>query len=405
VAVYGPYAYVADGYFGLVILDVTTPVSKIVGTLPFSGNFPHAIQVHGRYAYLGTEGGLRIVDVGAPSTPVSVSLLPDTGFVSSLRITGQYAILSSLDYGLVVVDVSNALAPTIVYSTTSFLTNGVRTSDVKVSGRYAFVSDQLNKVYVFNVLTPTTPVLITSYQNPGQAFGTWPAGRYLYSVGSREYGVGWTGDEGTEVIDLTPSEAPTGPVTVNFFYNGPTDTPTPTRTPTNTPTDTPTITPTPTHTPTPLPYEKWVNTGGGLYTAVNGIVWSPDQPYTPGSYGAVGTNAFTYTRAVAIAGTDDDPLYQSERYWQGSGSYRFDVPNGQYRVELHFAEIYGSGPGQRVFTVTIEGVPVLPNFDVAAQVGLYTALTRTFTTTVSDGHLDIGFVQKVGYPKIGRAHV
>ena len=68
-------------------------------------------------------------------------------------------------------------------------------------------------------------------------------------------------------------------------------------------------------------------------------------------------NAFTYSTGSAIANTVDDTLYQSERYWNASGGgYRFDVPNGQYQVDLKFAEIYQTAAGRRVFDVVIEGV-------------------------------------------------
>ena len=45
-------------------------------------------------------------------------------------------------------------------------------------------------------------------------------------------------------------------------------------------------------------------------------------------------------RPIAIANTDDDTLYQDERYWSAGGSYRFDVPNGDYIVDIKLAEIY-----------------------------------------------------------------
>ncbi|MCH1933075.1 malectin, partial [Shewanella sp. A25] len=52
----------------------------------------------------------------------------------------------------------------------------------------------------------------------------------------------------------------------------------------------------------------------------------------------------TYSNGVAIAGTGDDALYQSERY----GDFSYAIPaaaTGCYSVALHFAEIWFGGPG------------------------------------------------------------
>jgi hypothetical protein len=62
-------------------------------------------------------------------------------------------------------------------------------------------------------------------------------------------------------------------------------------------------------------------------------------------------------------------------------------------VTLKFAEIAGLGPGQRQFNVAINGASVLTNSDVAAQVGLTTALDETFTASASNGQIVIAFTQ------------
>ena len=45
------------------------------------------------------------------------------------------------------------------------------------------------------------------------------------------------------------------------------------------------------------------------------------------------------------------------------------TPGATYAVRLHFAEIYWSAAGQRVFNVAINGSPVLSNFDIFATAG------------------------------------
>jgi|GEM_PF-5671708 len=211
---------------------------------------------------------------------------------------------------------------------------------------------------------------------------------------------------------ITPTPSSTGTPT-ETWTPGPTATATDTPTMTPTPTQTNTPGPTMTHTPTPSPtptspaplYQQAVNVGGTTYSDGNGLTWQPDRPYSAGGWGYVDPPpptqvSTTYANSHAIDGTNDDVLYQSERF--SLAGYRFTVPNGTYRVTLRFAEIYPySQVGKRVFDVQIEGSTVLTNLDVmAAAGGLWRALDYSFTTTVTDGLLNIDFVRRVGYPKV-----
>ncbi|RYZ60965.1 MAG: choice-of-anchor D domain-containing protein, partial [Chitinophagaceae bacterium] len=93
----------------------------------------------------------------------------------------------------------------------------------------------------------------------------------------------------------------------------------------------------------------------------------------------------------AINGTTDDVIYQSERYGSTFG-YNLPVSNGQYKVVLHFAEIFFTTTGSRVFDVSIEGTRLLDNYDIVARAGGgNTAKTETFTILVTDGTLNINF--------------
>jgi len=152
--------------------------------------------------------------------------------------------------------------------------------------------------------------------------------------------------------------------------------------------------------PTPLPevsaYEMCVNVGGPAYTAIDGTEYQSDGYYSNGS---------TSTHAHDIAGTDDDLIYQSER-WRAF-SYAIPVPQaGTYTVELEFAEIYyqatsdSGGPGTRVFDVFVEEELVADSFDILVQVPSKTALTLRHMTVVGDGSVNIGFGAIQDWPKL-----
>ncbi|PIY65432.1 hypothetical protein COY91_02380 [Candidatus Shapirobacteria bacterium CG_4_10_14_0_8_um_filter_39_15] len=138
-------------------------------------------------------------------------------------------------------------------------------------------------------------------------------------------------------------------------------------------------TPTPTLTPSPSPLTAiMVNVGGSAYGN-----WKADMGYTDGQ---------TYSVTNPIANTNDQALYQTERY--NMSAYRFNIPNGNYSVTLKFAEIYFmcNKINCRLFNVTIENQMVLINFDIFKEAGaLYKAIDKTFITNVSDGQLNINF--------------
>ena len=121
--------------------------------------------------------------------------------------------------------------------------------------------------------------------------------------------------------------------------------------------------------------------GGGALATSRGD-FAADQYYSTSS--AVGGTS------KPIAGTADPALYQQERYsTNGTLSYAVPVANGQYAVTLHFAELYWTQPGQRVFDAYLEGGKVLDHYDIVQKVGPLAAVNETFVVTVTDGVLNL----------------
>jgi hypothetical protein len=150
----------------------------------------------------------------------------------------------------------------------------------------------------------------------------------------------------------------------------------------------------------PQPAVHRIRAGGPEYVDPQGNVWAADSHFEGGK-------ADRGTRAVA--GTRLGPLYQSERRGEGNTGFRYALPvtDGRYVVYLHFAEIgYDiGGPGQRRFDVALEGRRVLEAFDIAAEVGGYSAIALPFVTEVRDGTLDIDFAPVLERPKLSALEV
>ena len=132
--------------------------------------------------------------------------------------------------------------------------------------------------------------------------------------------------------------------------------------------------------------EYRVNAGGFVYSAGGAIEWSEDFGASGGTEQHV---------PLPVAGTIDQILYRDRRHGAAFG-YALPIPNGNYEVTLHFAELQLPFPGQRVFDVSAEGVVEVDDLDLVLVAGFAAAHTRTFIVNVADGQLDLSFLASAG---------
>ncbi|MEN7547768.1 malectin domain-containing carbohydrate-binding protein [Rapidithrix thailandica] len=154
-----------------------------------------------------------------------------------------------------------------------------------------------------------------------------------------------------------------------------------------------------------------INAGGSQLQTSDGKTWSADTHPDGDKYNP--------TRVIAIAGTNDDALYQSERNDGGVGFLLYEIPvppYSSYTVNLHFAELWWGapgggpgGPGKRVFDINIEnGQAFVDNYDINADVGPATATVKTFsgiTDNNADGKIKILLVTEANKAKISAIEI
>ncbi len=145
-----------------------------------------------------------------------------------------------------------------------------------------------------------------------------------------------------------------------------------------------------------------INCGGDAFNDSLGNAWEGDSHFSGGAQ-------FSALAPETHPGLTT--LYQSERYYEtdptATYSYSFDAPAGEYKVRLHFAEIYepAAAAGYRVFDVMINGAFVLTNFDVFQEAGAgFTPVVKEFTIT-SGGTILIEFYNKAYHAKINGIEV
>lgn len=122
-----------------------------------------------------------------------------------------------------------------------------------------------------------------------------------------------------------------------------------------------------------------INVGSSEKVTYKGVEYQPDR------FGTGGTpNSITGD----IKGVDEDALFQSEKY--GTQTYNVPVTNANYRVVLHFAELYQTAAGKRLFNASVESQSIFSNMDLFTLVGAKGAYTPPdINITVADGNLTI----------------
>ena len=133
------------------------------------------------------------------------------------------------------------------------------------------------------------------------------------------------------------------------------------------------------------------------------------SPFVADSY-YTGGGSWSQTESIDLSGVTDpapEAAYQTEH--NGDFSYTFPgLKAGQYcLVRLHFAEIYHTSTGSRVFDVAINGTQVLNDFDIYAEAGArYKALVREFIVPADgSGQIDIQFTSVTDNAKVSAIEI
>ncbi|RIL06860.1 MAG: hypothetical protein DCC71_05175 [Proteobacteria bacterium] len=150
-----------------------------------------------------------------------------------------------------------------------------------------------------------------------------------------------------------------------------------------------------------FPIGVHLNLGGDSFVGSAGTLWIDAPQWV--------RNGREVVTLAPVAGTTNDTVYWSRIAGAASGPpLRVDIPlgsDGAYRVLLHYAELEGRAPGQRVFDVDVDGAFVIEDVDVASRVGAARAWVQELYVHVDDALLTLRFVPRVGEPMVSAIEV
>jgi hypothetical protein len=201
----GQHAYVADGYTGLIIFDVSDPTTPTFAGWYYLAGWANHVEVDNGLAYVADlAGGLWVLDVSDTQSPQFVGFAATVGDSLSVEVADGLAYLTTrLSYGgpgtLSIFDVSNPASPYEV----GRLDGGKRATDLEVTDGLAYLG--VDEVRVVDVSVPASPVQVGDLGSPQDAWD-------VEIAGDRAYVVDWLESRHTDdvirVIDITDPLAP-----------------------------------------------------------------------------------------------------------------------------------------------------------------------------------------------------
>jgi hypothetical protein len=162
----GNYLYIVDyqpfsneDTYGLYIIDITNPSAPfLVNRFQNITSYPQDVNVENGYAYIADGyGGVEVVDVYDPMNPSVIGYVDLIDGSTGIKVDGDYAYVSEYILGgLQVVDISNPATPTL---TGWYQPTGVFALGVESFNGFVYVSDGLGGIQIYRNLL-VTPVSV-----------------------------------------------------------------------------------------------------------------------------------------------------------------------------------------------------------------------------------------------------
>ncbi len=190
----GDYCYVTSGKW-LLVYDISSPhAPELLGAAITPYNLSSlCLSIQRNLAYASSmDFGLVVIDLSEPTSPKFVSSVETEPQVMSIDASGDYVYLAASNNGLCIIDTSDPLAPYIL--TTFQVTGGIRS--VSVRGNYAYCGLVSGGLAVIDVSSPANPVMVSSASTM-TLFG----GEDIYTSGDYAYVA--NGECGLTIVDIS----------------------------------------------------------------------------------------------------------------------------------------------------------------------------------------------------------
>ena len=169
----GNYAYLAAGYSGLRIIDISDPENiddiGYLDDLPFEVS---SLELYDEVIYLlcsdilSENGFLFAIDVSEPANPIEIASMElkfsEGYFIASgdIFLRNELAFITAYQNGFYIIDISDAEN----MFTVSHVTNYDKVTAVIADNDFAYVADKYNGVQIYDISDPAAPMKIVELE-------------------------------------------------------------------------------------------------------------------------------------------------------------------------------------------------------------------------------------------------
>lgn len=201
-AVRGNYAYLVTESAGLRIMDVGDPSTLTEVSAVETNSTAYSLAIKDNYLYLATSGGIHVINIENPLMPQEVAFFDlydreqtvSGDVLRDIAVSGTHLYLAQSGAGLRILDITEPRTPIelAVYETSNALL-------VTVEDEYAYLNDADQFLRMIDVSDPTMPTEVGSYAIKGNVRDIVVIGRYAYLA---------QGSDGIRLVDISSPANP-----------------------------------------------------------------------------------------------------------------------------------------------------------------------------------------------------
>ncbi len=203
------YAYLATGYEGLRILDVTNPTSpvEVAGFLKPTEesyfNRVNSVEVMDNYAYITTYSDeVVVIDISNPTAPIRIGSYRLNKLLDVI-VSNEHAFVLSVN-ALSIIDITH---PDSLLEVGKYNLPEEFISGIAAANGYVYIPGGRAGLQIVDVSNPVSPTLVSSYGSPSSAEDSVMVDNYAYIADSHH---------GLRIIDVSNIATP---VEIGFYNN------------------------------------------------------------------------------------------------------------------------------------------------------------------------------------------
>lgn len=159
VRVSGQYAYLVNAYpdstSGLEVVDISNPTLPVGVSIYNEPGSSCSVDLVAGMAFVASRTGVYCIDVTSPATPSTIGKYYTPWDVIGTSSSGSIACVTTQNWGIADVDLSNPAAPAVVSPMVEWGTP--RAAEIR-SG-FAYVADRSKGLRIYDISTPSNPIL------------------------------------------------------------------------------------------------------------------------------------------------------------------------------------------------------------------------------------------------------